>query len=185
MFYMDKNKAMLLVIDIQDRLSNSMQKDEFKIFLEKTKILINGANVLNLPIMQSLQYVKGLGNSVEGLFCDDIKKIDFEKRVFSCCYDGSELLDFLNKNKHIRQIIICGMETHVCVLQSARDLKKLGFDVVVACDAVISRDKNNKHNALDLMGRLDVNVVNIESILFDLLKDSRAEEFKAISSLVK
>lgn len=185
MFYMDKNKAMLLVVDIQDRLSSSMEKNEFDIFLRKTKILINGANVLNIPIMQSLQYVRGLGNSIEGLFCDDIKKIDFEKRVFSCCYDGSELLDFLNKNKHIKQIIICGMEAHICVLQSARDLKKLDFNVVVACDAVISRDKNNKQNALDLMSRLDIDVVNIESILFDLLKDSRADGFKAISSLVK
>ena len=169
MFYMDKNKAMLLVVDIQDRLSSSMEKNEFDIFLRKTKILINGANVLN----------------IEGLFCDDIKKIDFEKRVFSCCYDGSGLLDFLNKNKHIKQIIICGMEAHICVLQSARDLKKLDFNVVVACDAVISRDKNNKQNALDLMSRLDIDVVNIESILFDLLKDSRADGFKAISSLVK
>ena len=107
MFYMDKNKAMLLVVDIQDRLSSSMEKNEFDIFLRKTKILINGANVLNIPIMQSLQYVRGLGNSIEGLFCDDIKKIDFEKRVFSCCYDGSGLLDFLNKNKNIKKIIIC------------------------------------------------------------------------------
>ena len=77
------------------------------------------------------------------------------------------------------------MEAHICVLQSARDLKKLDFNVVVACDAVISRDKNNKQNALDLMSRLDIDVVNIESILFDLLKDSRADGFKAISSLVK
>ena len=185
MFYMNKNEAMLLVIDIQERLSGSMKKDEFEIFLNKTKILINGAVALKIPIMQSLQYIKGLGNSVEGLFCADTKKIDFEKRVFSCCYEGSELLDFLNQNKHIKQIIICGMETHVCVLQTARDLKKLGFDVVVAFDAVISRDKNNKNNALDLMQRLNINVINIESILFDLLKDSRAEEFKAISNLVK
>lgn len=185
MFYMDKSKAMLLVIDIQERLSASMKKDEFDLFFKKTKTLINGINILNIPIIQSLQYIKGLGNSVEGLFDSNITKIDFEKRVFSCCYDGSKLLDFLDKNKNIQQIILCGMETHVCVLQSARDLKKLGFDVIVASDAVISRDSNNKQNALDLMNKIDVNVVNIESILFDLLKDSRADEFKSISALIK
>ena len=185
MFYMDKNKAILLVIDIQDRLSGSMQKDEFEIFFKQTKALINGTNILHIPIMQSLQYVKGLGDSVGGLFDEGIQKIDFEKRVFSCCYEGSVLLDFLGQNRHIEQVIICGMETHVCVLQSARDLKRLNFDVVVACDAVISRDTNNKQNALDLMRVFGVCVANIESILFDLLKDSRAVEFKAISNLIK
>ena len=77
------------------------------------------------------------------------------------------------------------METHICVLQSARDLKKLCFDVVVACDCVISRDYKNKQNALDLMSKMDINIVNTASILFDLLKDSRVEEFRAISALIK
>lgn len=185
MFFMDKNKALLLVIDIQEKLSNSMERSEFDIFFKKTKILINGAHILKIPIMQSLQYIKGLGGSINGLFDDYISKIDFEKRVFSCCYYDSELLKFLAENKHIKQIIICGMETHICVLQSARDLKKLGYDVIVACDATISRDYKNKQNALDLMTKIDIDIVNIESILFDLLKDSRVEEFRAISALIK
>ncbi len=185
MFFMNKNNTMLLVVDIQEKLSGSMNKTEFDLFFKKTKILINGVHILNIPIVQSLQYVKGLGNSVEGLFDDCISKIDFEKHIFSCCYDSSELLSFLDRNIHIKQIIICGMETHICVLQSARDLKKLGFDVVVACDCVISRDYKNKQNALDLMSKMDINIVNTESILFDLLKDSKAVEFKMISSLIK
>lgn len=185
MFDMDVNKSLLLVIDIQDRLSQSMQKEEFLSFFAKNKILINGCNVLGLPILQSLQYKKGLGESVEGLFEENIKKIDFEKRVFSCCYENSDMLKFLTQNPHIKQIIISGMEAHVCVLQTARDLKKLGFDVVVPQDCIISRDTNNKQNAINLMRDMAINVANMESILFDLLKTSSADEFKAISNLVK
>ena len=81
MFFMDKNKALLLVIDIQEKLSNSMERSEFDIFFKKTKILINGAHILKIPIMQSLQYIKGLGGSINGLFDDYISKIDFEKRI--------------------------------------------------------------------------------------------------------
>lgn len=185
MFDMDRNKSLLLVIDIQDRLALSMQKEEFECFFYKTKILINGCNALRIPILQSLQYKKGLGESVDGLFIDGIQKIDFEKRVFSCCYENSELLHFLENHKSIKQIIIAGMEAHVCVLQTARDLKKAGFDCVVSQDCIISRDANNKQNAINLLRDMHINVSNMESILFDLLKTSNIEEFKVISNLVK
>lgn len=185
MFDLDTNKAMLLVIDIQERLSASMREDEFAKFFKKTQVLINGCNVLEVPIMQSLQYIKGLGNSLDGLFSSEIKKIDFEKRVFSCCYENSPLLSYLDSNKNIRQIIICGMETHICVLQSARDLILKGYEVIIASDSVISRDSENKQNALCAMRHLGVSTLNVESILFDLLKSSESSHFKAISALVK
>lgn len=185
MITMNRENAMLLVIDIQERLLPSMDAAESDAFMDKVKILINGANTLGLPIIQSLQYVKGLGPSVAGLFDTSINKIDFEKTSFSCVYNDSPLLDFLNQNKHINQIIICGMETHVCVLQTARDLKAANFDVVLPFDAVISRDAKNKNNALNYMSTIGINVLNIESILFDLLKDSKASEFKLISKLIK
>ncbi len=124
---LDKQKALLLVIDIQERLSASMAQDELDSALKKTKILIKGCDILGVPIWQSLQYVKGLGNSVAGLFSGDsstsssesreIKHIDFEKRAFSVVYEGSPLLAYLEQNPHTTQIIICGMEAHICVLQ--------------------------------------------------------------------
>lgn len=184
-FNMDREKSLLLVIDIQEKLSNSMIKDDFDKMLKNTKILINGINILNIPIIQSLQYKKGLGESVKNLFEENIKKMDFEKRVFSCCYENSELLNFLYKNNHITQIIIAGMESHICVLQTARDLINLKFDCVIVNDCVISRDKENKQNALNLMQSFGANIINSESILFDLLKTSLANEFKAISNLIK
>lgn len=184
MFDLDIKKSLLLVIDIQEKLSSSMNQDEFDVFFKKTQILIKGCNILEVPIMQSLQYVKGLGNSVNGLFSDDIKKIDFEKRVFSCCYEGSPLLSYLDSSD-IKHIIICGMEAHICVLQTARDLLVRNYNVIVASDGVISRDNLNKQDALCTMRHMGINALNIESILFDLLKTSESSHFKAISSLVK
>lgn len=185
MFNMNKKKSLLIVVDIQERLSASMREDELALMLKKCNILIKGCAVLQIPIMQSLQYVKGLGNSVPGLFDSDIEKIDFEKRAFSCCYESSPLLSYLQEHKQISQIIVCGMETHVCILQSVRDLVALGYDTIIPNDAVISRDFANKENSLLLMQSMGITVASVESILFDLLKTSLAPEFKAISALVK
>ncbi|MDE6886831.1 MAG: isochorismatase family protein [Helicobacteraceae bacterium] len=185
MFNLNKNRATLLVIDIQERLANSMQSDEFSSMLKNTKMLINGCSILKLPIIQSLQYRKGLGESIEGLFGEDIKKINFEKMVFSCCYENSEFVSFLEQNKQIEQIIIAGMEAHICVLQTARDLLKQNYQVIIASDCVISRNNANKQNALNLISQIGGFAINNESILFDLLKSSTADEFKAISAIIK
>lgn len=196
---LDKQKALLLVIDIQERLSASMAQDELDSALKKTKILIKGCDILGVPIWQSLQYIKGLGNSVAGLFANDshidssadssdsreIKHNDFEKRAFSVVYEGSPLLAYLTQNPHITQIIIAGMEAHICVLQSARDLLNMGFEVAVASDCVISREAQNKSNALIFIAQCGGGILNSEGILFDLLKSSESPHFKAISALVK
>lgn len=180
----DKNKALLLVIDIQERLLPVMPQDELESMLKKTKILIQGCVILEVPIWQSLQYVKGLGNCREDLF-DKVSRIDFEKRTFSVVYENSPLLTHLAQHPHITQIIICGMETHICVLQSARDLLKKGFSVAVLSDCVISRDNANKCNGLNFIAQNGGNILNAESVLFDLLQSSASPQFKAISTLIK
>ena len=181
---LDKDKSLLLIIDIQQRLCASMDKNALDLMLRQTKILIKGCDILEVPLWQSLQYVKGLGESVEGLFGES-NHSDFEKRVFSVVYEGSPLLAYLAQNPHITQIIIAGMEAHICVLQSARDLLNMGFEVAVASDCVISRSCENKANALSFLANCGASVLNTESILFDLLKDSRSPHFKAISALIK
>ena len=181
---LNKDKSLLLIIDIQQRLCASMDKNALDSMLRQTKILIKGCDILEVPLWQSLQYVKGLGESVEGLFGESSHS-DFEKRVFSVVYEGSPLLAYLAQNPHITQIIIAGMEAHICVLQSARDLLNMGFEVAVASDCVISRASENKSNALSFLANCGASVLNTESILFDLLKDSRSPHFKAISALIK
>lgn len=197
---LNKTKSLLLIIDIQERLSASMAQNELDLMLKKTKTLIAGCDILEVPIWQSLQYVKGLGNSISGLFANpnrasgdshtdsslrEIKHVDFEKRAFSVVYEGSPLLAHLEQNPHIRQIIIAGMEAHICVLQSARDLLNMGFEVAVASDCMISREVQNKINALSFIAQCGGGILNSESILFDLLKSSESPHFKAISALVK
>lgn len=186
---LDRGKSLLLVIDIQERLCTSMAQDELDAILKNTKILIQGCDILEVPIWQSLQYIKGLGNSVNGLFDSanggEIAHSDFEKRTFSVVYEGSPLLAYLTQNPHRTQIIIVGMETHICVLQSARDLLNMGFEVAIASDCVISRKNANKANALSFLSQCGVIVLNTESVLFDLLKDSKLPQFKAISALIK
>lgn len=185
MINLDRKKTALLVIDIQEKLANSMSENALAKMLAQTKILIQAAEILELPIIESLQYKKGLGESVSGLFGDEsktIKRSIFEKTSFSCEFKGSPLNDFLDS--HIRQIIICGMEAHVCVLQTARDLAEKGYEIALAKDCIISRAKSNYKNALDVMAQFAC-VLNTESILFDLLKDAKSAEFKAISKLIK
>lgn len=188
MFNLNPQKSLLLIIDIQERLCASMGESELEICLKNTKKLIAGCSVLGVPIVQSLQYVKGLGNSVAGLFAhenSEIPHIDFEKKNFSCYYKNSALNAHLVRNPQICQIIIAGMEAHVCVLQTARDLRKKGFEVIVASDCVISRRESHKNNALSVLIGLGAVALNFESILFDLLKTADASEFKAISKIVK
>lgn len=181
---LNRDKSLLLVIDIQQRLAQSMAQDELDFMLKNTSILIKGCDILDIPIWQSLQYIKGLGSGFESLF-DSIKHSDFEKRAFSVCYEGSPILAYLTQNPHITQIIIAGMESHICVLQSVRDLLNMGYEVAVASDCVISRKSANKTNALSFLATCGASILNTESIVFDLLKTSESPHFKAISALIK
>ncbi len=185
MINLNRTKSLLLVIDIQERLAKSMKQKAFESMFARTKILIEGCNTLKIPIIQSLQYKKGLGESVEHLFEEHINKIDLEKRAFSCCLEDNLFTHYLRKNAHINQIIIAGMEAHICVLQSARDLLSQKYEVVVVSDCVISRKNTNKKNALNLIMQSGGFVMNAESVLFDLLKTSQDSAFKTISMLIK
>lgn len=183
---LEKEKSLLLTIDIQERLCDGIAKsagqNELDSMLKNANILLQGCEVLGLKIVESLQYIKGLGESV---LDRQISRTAFEKRTFSVVYDKSPLCEYLASNPHIETIIIMGMEAHICVLQSARDLLEAGRKVVVAGDCVISRNVANKANALDLIAKCGGVISNMESILFDLLQTSESPHFKAISALIK
>lgn len=182
---LEKEKSLLLTIDIQERLCDGIAKsagqNELDSMLKNANILLKGCEVLGLDIIESLQYIKGLGESV---LDRQISRTAFEKRTFSVVYDKSPLCEYLAMNAD-KTIIIMGMEAHICVLQSARDLLDAGRNVVVAGDCVISRNVANKANALDLIAKCGGVISNMESILFDLLQTSESPHFKAISALIK
>lgn len=176
-----KKNTVGLVVDIQERLVPVMAEKES--FVKNTKTLVEGLQTLGLPILVSQQYTKGLGKTIDDL-SSIIKDFDpIEKRDFSCC-DERYILERL-KEKGARNIIICGIESHVCVLQTAVDFKEAGYNPVVVMDCVSSRSLDHVDLAAERFRYEGIMMASYESILFELTRSSAADEFKAISKLVK
>jgi nicotinamidase-related amidase len=180
----NRDRTALLVIDIQERLAPAMPPDVAARVLRNTRILIETACEFGLPILVTEQYPKGLGHTAPDLLAAlPPETLPFEKIEFSCCAAPgfSPLMETLGD----RDLIICGMETHVCVLQSALDLLSAGRRVFVAADATCSRVKLNWTLGLDLMRQAGAVIGSTEIFAFGLLGAAGTEQFKRISRLVK
>lgn len=184
-FKMDAGDVVLVVIDVQERLSTAMPENIVQAMIDKTAVLMDAAEVLSLPVIVTEQYPKGLGCTVAGLeeriVLRGIRKIS--KVSFSCCGEP-DFMEALGAQKR-KTVILCGQETHVCVLQTALDLTEMGYQVFVAGDAVCSREKTNWQFALDEMRQAGCVVEPVESMLFKMLGVAGTTEFKAISKLIK
>lgn len=172
--------AVLMIIDIQEKLVPTMKYGHEVI--KSTNVLIETAETFDMPIVITEQYTKGLGKTVENLNLAPEKSNYFEKMAF--CGLTPEVEDFL-RSTHRKSIIITGMETHICVYQTVRDLLMKGYHVYVARDGVCSRTKANFKNGLALMAEMGAVVSNTETLMFDLLKVSGTPEFKKLSKLIK
>ena len=176
-----KENTIGLIIDIQERLFPAMFENES--LLKNTLVLIQGLKELHLPLLVTQQYTKGLGETIQQVK-SVIPDFDFvEKRSFSCC-DEPVFMESLEKTK-AKNIIICGIESHVCVLQTAVDLKEAGYNPVVVMDCVSSRIPASIEIAKERFRLEGIIMTFAESILFELTRSSAAPEFKAISNLVK
>lgn len=179
-YTLNKDNTILLIIDIQEKLASIMKHRERVI--DNTKILITAAKEMGMPIIITEQYPKGIGPTVVEIkeAVDNVKP--FEKISFTAYIDEiKEALDATGRKK----VVITGMETHICVFQTARDLLENGYEVFVARDAVCSRTKENFLNGLELMKDTGAVVSNTEAIVFDLLKVAGTPEFKVLSKLIK
>lgn len=174
------NNTLLLVIDIQDRLTPAIYEVD-KMIAVSVK-LIDAAKILNLPIINTLQYPRGLGENVpeiaEVLPQDAVR---FEKTMFSAFDDISAELTKQGR----RNILIVGAETHVCILQTVRDLIDAGYNPVVISDGCSSRTLENRLNGFEMMKDMGGVVMNYESVLFMMLQNAKHENFKQISNIVK
>jgi nicotinamidase-related amidase len=170
-----------LVIDIQERLFPVMNNKEQ--LLKNTQILIAGLKELGIPTHFTQQYSKGLGETLENVKSLVDNFTYFEKADFSC-FDASEYKNAL-KESEVKNIIICGIEAHVCVLQTAVDLKEAGYNPIIVADCISSRSEENKALALERFRFENILTTSYESILFELARSAKAPEFKAISKLVK
>lgn len=175
-----QSETALLVIDIQERLLPAMNNpEELKAGIIK---LVRGFNILNLPVYYTEQYPKGLGNTVKELQ-EELKSNAVEKLSFSCADAGNLFKELIDKG--ITQVVVCGIESHVCVQQTVLDLLAGGFQVDVAADGVSSRKVFDFETALNRMRANGAEITTTESILFELLQVCGTDEFKAISKLVK
>ncbi len=177
---LDKSTTALVVIDIQDKLVKAMDEDVLKKITENNLRLIKGANVMGLKTLFTQQYSKGLGDTVMTLK-DHLSGEHIEKTSFSCC----GVTDFNESLKGIRSVVLSGMETHVCVLQTALDLMNAGYAVHIAADAVCSRSKFNWQTGLRMMEGAGAVITCTETVLFQLVKGAGTPEFKEISNIIK
>jgi len=174
-------KSVGVIIDMQERLFPLIF--EYEKLTQRTMVLIQGLKVLGVPLIVTEQYVKGLGTTISPI-AETIQGLErIEKASFSCCDDPRFMMALASSGKD--HIIIAGIESHVCVLQTVTDLKQNGYYPVVVEDCISSRNPNDKKMALERMRKEGAIITSTEAILFELLRYSGGETFKAISKLVK
>lgn len=170
-------KLGLLLIDVQEKLFPKVCN--YDLLLKKLQILISACDILEIPILQTEQYPQGLGETLSLLK----RPRNMAKTAFSCLGDEKIAKEILNSP--VEGWILAGIETHVCVLQTAKDLKRAMREVIVPVDAVSSRYPLDHETALEELRAAGVRVTTIETILFEILGDSKESHFKAISRLIK
>ncbi len=176
-----KDSTALLLIDIQERILPVILNHN--LVVENSKKLINGFKVLNLPIFYTEQYPKGLGPTAASIKSELEGLSAIQKMSFSC-FGAANLFERL-KDNNISQVVVAGIESHVCVQQTALDLAQNGFQVNIAADAVSSRKEIDYNTALNRMSKHGVEITTTEAILFELLNVCGTDEFKKISKIVK
>jgi hypothetical protein len=170
-----------LVVDIQERLFPHIA--DRQALLDRTRLFIKGLHVLGLPMLVTQQYTKGLGATIpeiQELFAGFSA---LEKRSFSCVDDPAIAGHLKAAGKKF--VLVAGIETHVCILQTALDLKAAGYQPVVVTDCVSSRSLADKETALRRLAAEGAILTGSESLLFELLRTSESPRFKEISGLVK
>lgn len=177
---MNERECCLIVVDVQSKLSAAMEGADAAV--RNIELLARGAEILQLPTIFTEQYPKGLGGTVAAL------RPFIKKRVEKTCFSAAASTAFLAELRALdnkRQYVLCGIEAHVCVLQTALDLSGEG-DVFVVADAIASRTDANRQLALRSMASAPhIRVVSTEMVLFEWLSDASHPKFKEISGLVK
>jgi nicotinamidase-related amidase len=179
---LDAAKSSLLIVDVQDKLLPAMAEDNSVV--ARTNILQAAAKELEFPVTISEQYTKGLGRTVAELASNDAKV--FEKLAFSCWRDEALRAHLTSLHENGRpQVIVAGIEAHVCVLQTVVDLAQAGFAAYVVADAVASRKTASVDLALKRMADVGVQVINTEMAVFELLGKAGSPAFKTLSTLIR
>jgi nicotinamidase-related amidase len=172
----------LVVIDMQEAFRSKIA--DFAEVAARIAIMVRGAQLLNIPVIVTEQYPKGLGHTAQ-----EIKEVlpesnePIEKTAFSSC-GAQEFVARLETAK-VKQVLVCGIEAHICVNQTTHDLLASGYQVHLLTDCVTARADTNKKVALAKMRDSGAIRSSTEMALFELLRDAKHEQFKAIQELIK
>ncbi len=179
---LDKNKTALVIVDVQEAFRSPI--NDFAQIVSRISIAVRGFQILNLPIIVTEQYPKGLGRTAEEILLSlppDFEVV--EKTAFSSC--GASTFAEKLKASGAAQIVLCGLETHVCINQTAHDLLNENYAVHLLQDCVSSRFTPDKETALRKMQMSGVVPSSVEMALFELMTDAKHEQFKEIQNLIK
>ena len=178
---LDIQTCSLVVVDVQGKLVELMY-DRQNLF-RNIAILIKAAKILDIPILWSQQCPEALGPTVPRIARLLAGNGPINKSSFSCC--GEERFNNKLRSLSRQQVLLCGIEAHICIYQTALDLLKAGYNVNVIVDAVSSRTPENKQTAISRMQTEGVSIANTEMVLFELLRTAEHPQFKQIAKLIK
>ena len=176
------SQSALLIIDMQEAFRGSIA--DFELITARTVIAVHGAKRLGLPILVTEQYPKGLGHTlaeIKEALPADLQII--EKTTFSSC--GAQQFQKELQAREIKQVLVSGIETHICVNQTVHDLLSSNYQVHLLADCISSRKQIDKEMAFRKMERSGAIPSTVEMALFELLHDAKHEQFRAIQGLIK
>lgn len=175
----------LLVVDVQEKLAAAMPEATLAELVKNVAILVESAKVLGVDVIVSEQYPKGLGPTLPALSAklDEVSAKVLPKMTFDACSELAISRELSASGA--RSVVVVGMESHVCVFQTARELVKRGYATYVVADAVASRREENRRIGLALCEKAGATVTATETVAFDLLERAGGDAFKAISKLVR
>jgi nicotinamidase-related amidase len=181
---LESSASQLAVVDVQERLGAVMPAKVINRVINNSSLLLRAASMLTLPVTASEQYPQGLGSTI-----DTVRAVmpAAATMVEKTCFSAGAVPAFAQAlaSHGRKQIVLVGMEAHVCVLQSAFDLRDAGYEVFVVEDAICSRKLENYQNALERIRDGRITLVSAESVIFEWLRDARHEHFKALSALIR
>lgn len=177
---LDRKRAALAVIDMQEAFRPMISN--FSEIASRIAVLVEGFRLLKVPVLVTEQYPKGLGKTVDEITSKGEALEPIEKLTFSAC--GVDEFDMKLRERHVEQVAICGIETHICVSQTAHDLLALGYQVHLISDATGTRLPHNRDVAIGKLEKAGAVISSVEAALFELCAQAGTPEFKTIQRLI-
>lgn len=174
-------ESIAMIVDYQEKLMPSIHNHEQVI--AKIAQLLTGLKTVGCPVIFTQQYTKGLGMTVPELV-ETQEEFHYLEKVTYSCLDTEEIKEELRKQNK-KTVILAGVEAHICVMQTARDLIDQGYQVCIVTDCISSRTEENRQVGIERMKQEGAYVTSVESVLFELLVKAGTPEFKTISKLIK